>query len=271
MAACDPERRRDGPITSLIFPTFNPGPVLERTYREMSDFLRTAPGIWEVLFVCDGCTDGSPARLMELAASQPGPIQVLSYTPNRGKGYAVRRGLAAARGDWRLFTDVDLAYSFDDLLRVTDALRAGAPVAVASRTHPDTRISLPARLQGYVYKRHLQSLIFSKLVRLLLPVTQMDTQAGLKGLSAAAASLLLPHLSCDGFGLDCELLTACARSGLTVVEVPVCLSYHDRASTTSLRSVARMVKELWHIRRTWGGKSIEQPLASEGPGRRQAA
>ena len=79
----------------------------------------------------------------------------------------------------------------------------------------------------------MQSLAFSALVRWLLPLKQRDTQAGLKGLSAAAAQTLLPRLSCDGFGFDCELLTACRHYGLTVEEVPVCVRYEDRRSTTA--------------------------------------
>src|SRR5688572_6330446 len=103
-----PERGRVGPLFSLVFPTYNPGPFLGRTWDEVSQFLERAPGGWEVLFVCDGCTDGTPARLHALTHGD-GRVRVLSYAANRGKGYAVRHGLLAARGRWRLFTDVDLA------------------------------------------------------------------------------------------------------------------------------------------------------------------
>src|SRR5262249_49625943 len=119
------------------------------------------------------------------------------------------------------------------------------------RLHPNSRLVLPPHLQGYAYRRHLQSQVFSFLVRWLLPLTQRDTQAGLKGLSARAAELVLPHLRCDGFGFDCELLTACARFGLAVAEVPVRVRYEDTASTTGLRTMARMIGELWRIRRAW--------------------
>src|SRR5260370_19738451 len=88
------------------------------------------------------------------------------------------------------------------------------------------------RLQGYAYRRLLGSLAFSVLVRSLLPLTQRDTQAGLKGISAGACQLVLPHLTCNGFGFDCELLTACTRYGLAVQEVPVSLHYQDRVRTT---------------------------------------
>jgi dolichyl-phosphate beta-glucosyltransferase len=240
-------------LFSLIFPTYNPGPRLERTWLEVNRFVRTAEASWEILFVCDGCSDGTPQRLEQLAgeAGVAGRVRVVSYTPNRGKGHAVRRGLEAARGDWLVFTDVDLAYGWDDVVRLADTLRGGAEVAIASRTHPESRVIASPNLLGYLYRRHLQSLAFTLLARWLLPLRQRDTQAGLKGLSARAARVLTPWLRCDGFGFDCELLTACVYFGLPVVEVPVSVRYEDTHSTTSLDAMGRMVRELLRIRRDW--------------------
>jgi hypothetical protein len=270
MYARNPERGRDGLLTSLILPTYNPGALLSRTWQAVEQFLKTTAGSWEVLFVCDGCTDGARDRLEAWNRNTSHPVRVLSYPANRGKGYAVRYGLAQARGDYRLFTDVDLAYGFDDILRAARALEGGADVVIGSRSHPDSQMVLPTRLQGYVYRRHLQSLVFSALVRWLLPLKQRDTQAGLKGMSAATALRLLPHLSCDGFGFDCELLTACVRLGLSITEVPVCVRYEDRASTTNVGTMSRMLRELWQIRCAWRQAPAALSTASDLPSRRAA-
>ena len=148
-------------LVSLVFPTYNPSAFLERTCTEVERFLRTAPGNWEAWFVCDGCTDGSAARLESWAQRDPQRLHVLSYAPNRGKGYAVRCGLAAARGHWRIFTDVDLAYTFEDIERLAETLRGGAQVAIASRLHPDSRLSVPSGLLGYAYRRQVQACLFA--------------------------------------------------------------------------------------------------------------
>jgi dolichyl-phosphate beta-glucosyltransferase len=251
MQASQPEAGRDAPVTSLILPTYNPGPVLERTWLQIERFLGSASGNWEVLFVCDGCTDQTPDRLAELSRSLPDRVRVLSHAPNRGKGYALRRGLDEARGAWRIFTDVDLAYGLDDVLRLAETLWAGAEVAIASRFHPDSRLLVPPRLQGYAYRRHWQSRMFSTLVRLLLPLDQRDTQAGLKGLSARAVQAVLPQLGCNGFGFDCELLLACLRQGLTVTEVPACVRYEDSSSTLSVGRTLSVLRELWRLHRGW--------------------
>src|SRR6478672_4348553 len=117
-------------MTSLIIPAYNPGPNAVRAWRAVGTFLaerasRADP--WEAVFVLDGCTDGTADRLGRLASSAPAHLRVVKYPRNRGKGYAVRTGLLAARGAYRVFTDVDLAYSFDDVLRVAEELWSGAP------------------------------------------------------------------------------------------------------------------------------------------------
>ena len=250
---------------SLILPAYNPGLQVEQTWHAVARFVadQTAAGTeWEALFVLDGCTDGTDDRLAALAESGNPHVRVLGYPKNRGKGHAVRVGLLAARGEHRIFTDVDLAYSFDDVLRVADALRAGAEVAIASREHPDSRMLVPPTLLGYTFRRRLQSLMFRAAVRRLLPLNYGDTQAGLKGMTAAVAERVIPELACDGFGFDCEFLTACAKGGIAVTETPVCVRYEDRASTTGTGAGFRMLREVWRIRRRWRSRTLPAaPLA----------
>ena len=247
-------------MTSLVLPAFNPGPAVESTWRALRDFLRERPDPWEAVIVLDGCTDGTSERLERLGFDRR--IRVVSYSPNRGKGHAVRTGLLAARGDRRIFTDIDLAYGFDDILRVADALRAGAAVAIASRTHPESEIHLPVELLGYAWRRNVRSALFGLVARMLLPIRQTDTQAGLKGFSADVARHVLPLTAGDGFGFDCEILTACHRCGIPVLEVPVVVRCRDRASTTRTRTALSILRELWTIRRNWKRREAPAFVAS---------
>jgi hypothetical protein len=259
-----------GPQVSLVFPAFNPGPGIDEVWQQVQAFRQETRGDWEFLFVCDGCTDGTPERLHALTEGVGDRVRVLTSNPNRGKGHAVRLGLEAARGRWRLFTDIDLAYGFADIAELARTLQAGADVAIGSRSHPDSRLLLPPHLLGHMYRRRLQSLAFATLARLLLPLKWGDTQAGLKGLSRRAAELVLPRLRCCGFEFDCELLTACARLGLEVVEVPVTVRCEDSASTTRTARLIKSVRELLDIRRRWRDVAALAPLESDAVSRRAA-
>lgn len=247
-------------MISLVLPAFNPGPAIETTWLALSEFLRRQADPWEAIIVLDGCTDGTAERLNQLEFDRR--IRVVSYSPNRGKGHAVRTGLLAARGEYRIFTDIDLAYGFDDILAIAAALRSGAPVAIASRNHPFSEIQLPVQHLGYAWRRNLKSALFGLVARTLLPIRQSDTQAGLKGFSAEAVRHLLPLTTCNGFGFDCELLTACHHCGIPVEEVPVLVRCPDRASTTRSRTAWTMLRELWSIRRNWKRKSAPAFVAT---------
>ncbi|MGL4423461.1 MAG: glycosyltransferase family 2 protein, partial [Gemmataceae bacterium] len=155
---------------SLILPTYNPGPGIDRTLYRVRDFLAEETREWEVLFVLDGCADGTAERLEQQLEQSPEPaIRVLELSPNRGKGHAVQQGMLAARGTYRIFTDVDLAYGWEDVRHLADVLVAGAPAVIAAREHPQSVMMLPPHLIGYAFRRRLQSLLFSKLTRTLLP------------------------------------------------------------------------------------------------------
>lgn len=247
-------------MTSLVLPAYNPGPAIESTWLALRAFLREQADPWEAVIVLDGCTDGTAERLERMEFDRR--IRVVSYGPNRGKGHAVRTGLLAARGECRIFTDIDLAYGFDDILRIADAVRSGAAVAIASRTHPASEILLPVGLLGYAWRRNFQSALFGRAARMLLPIRQSDTQAGLKGMSAEVARHVLPLTTGDGFGFDCELLTACHRCGIPVEEVPVVVRCPDRASTTRARTAFSMLRELWTIRRNWKRRAVAAFVAS---------
>jgi dolichyl-phosphate beta-glucosyltransferase len=246
------EHRTRSGLLSLVLPAYNPGADIEVSLRALSEFLQQREANWEVVIVCDGCTDDTPERLRAWQERLPA-LRVLSYTANRGKGFALRTGLRAARGEWRLFTDIDLSYPFTDVLRVAEQLCAGDELVIASRRHAESRLVLPPDLMGPAYRRHLQSTLFSRLVRACLPLTQEDTQAGLKGMSARVAEVIIPQLRCDGFGFDCELLTACTHYGVGITEVPVCVRYEQASSTVKPMSIVRTIRELWKIRRTWKG------------------
>jgi dolichyl-phosphate beta-glucosyltransferase len=239
-------------VNSLIIPNYNPGSGLRHTWQAVSQFVASERQPWEVLFVCDGSRDGSIEQLKLWCDEDRATwCQVIHYSPNQGKGHAVKAGLLAARGAIRVFTDVDLAYSFDELRQVVAAVKAGAPVAIASREHPESCALLPMHMVHHVSLRRVQSHAFRAISRMMVGLPQGDTQAGLKAFSAQAAEAIMPLVACHGFGFDCEVLLACLKLGLVVEEIPVTVRYQTAASTTSWKTSFQMIKQIWQIRRRW--------------------
>ncbi|MFO0814479.1 MAG: glycosyltransferase [Gemmatales bacterium] len=252
-------------MNSLIIPSYNPGTGLRQTWHAVSQFITRERESWEVLFVCDGSRDGSVEQLHRWCEEDRADwCKVLSYAPNQGKGHAVKAGLLAASGEVRVFTDVDLAYSFEELQSVVAAVRQGAPVAIASREHPESFALLPMSMVHHVSLRRVQSHVFRGIARMIVGLPHADTQAGLKAFSAQAVEQVMPLVACKGFGFDCEVLLACKRLGLDVRETPVTVRYQTAASTTSWKTSFQMIKQIWQIRGRWKrGTPAAVPLPVE--------
>jgi glycosyltransferase involved in cell wall biosynthesis len=94
---------------SVVCPFYNEASILEYSLRRMLKQLSGLPNSWELIVVNDGSTDGSEAIAGEVAATDP-RVRVLGYARNRGRGYALRTGIAAARGDIVVTTEIDLSW-----------------------------------------------------------------------------------------------------------------------------------------------------------------
>ena len=242
-------REREGVAISVVIPVVNGASTISDTIRDVATFLAGVGRPAEILVVDDGSDDGTDRLAREAGARAPVPVLVLRHESNRGKGAAVRTGMASARGDFRLFLDADLAYPAPEIASILEILEQGADVAVASRVHPESRYVIRPSFFRYLYTRHVSGRLFNWLVRLVLLPGISDTQAGLKGFRASAAEKLFGAWAPDGFGFDLAILARARRLGLSVVEVPVTFRY-DREPTTLrfLADTARMLRDLAEVR-----------------------
>src|SRR5690242_4461903 len=91
-------------MTSVIIPCFNEARRILPTLTRVVGFLAARPRAWEVLVVDDGSVDRTSDVVRAEFAENPG-VRVLRYETNHGKGFAVREGLLASRGELALFSD----------------------------------------------------------------------------------------------------------------------------------------------------------------------
>ena len=175
----------DVPALSLVIPVFNAADQLPATLQAVDHFAAQSADRLEVLFV-DDCSSEVETQLMleDFARAREG-IRVLRNASNRGKGYSVTRGMLAARGRYRVFTDVDLAYPLDQVSRIAGELAGGADVAIACRVLPESRYLMSPTFFHYLYTRHLMSRAFNRVVRAFLLAQRRFVEGitftGLKG------------------------------------------------------------------------------------------
>jgi dolichyl-phosphate beta-glucosyltransferase len=242
------------PHVSLVVPVHHCAGSLDTLLGELDGFVRNAPMPTELVLVDDrGGPDASAA--LQRFAGRP-HVRVLQNDRNRGKGYSVARGMLEATGAFRVFTDADLAYPLDEVWKIVSVLERGADVAIACRVLPDSQYTMSARYLRYIYTRHVMSRVFNRMVRMTLIPGVLDTQAGLKGYTAAAARDVFSRVRIAGFGFDLESLFVARRLGLRIEQVPVRFRYNDEPTTVRfVRDARRMAADLARIRwRGWTGK-----------------
>ena len=197
---------------------------------------------YEVLVVDDGSRDGTAAAVQAMA-ERDAAIRLLRNPGNRGKGYAVRHGMQAAAGAWRLFTDADLSTPIEEIEKLFSATAAGAQVAIGSRALDRKLIGV--HQPGF---REAAGKVFNVVMRGVLGLPFRDTQCGFKLFSAEAAADVFARQQLDDFGFDAEALFIAQMRGYKIAEVPV--RWNDVAGTkVSLWNGARPFLDLFAIRR----------------------
>jgi dolichyl-phosphate beta-glucosyltransferase len=233
---------------SIIVPVYNSAPFILDTFQALVDYLDKLEEEYELLFVDDGSQDNTVKILEELAGPHP-RVFLIRNGVNRGKGHSVRMGMNQARGDFLVFTDADLAYPPTEIGKIIHILREGADLAIATRVAPASRFIMSPEFFGYIYTRHLGSRLFNWLVRKVLGLSTLDTQAGLKGFSRKAKEIIFNRQTLEGFTFDVELIYIAKKFGLAVREVPVVFRYFSEPTTVSfMRQSLTSLKDLFYIR-----------------------
>lgn len=233
---------------SVIVPVYNGAAFISETFQELVDYLEKLEEEYELLFVDDGSRDNTGSILEELAGRHP-RVFLIRNGINRGKGHTVRMGMNQAQGDFLVFTDADLAYPPTEIGKIVHTLREGADLAIATRVAPASRFIMSPEFFGYIYTRHLGSRLFNWLVRKVLDLSILDSQAGLKGFSRRAKEIVFHRQTLAGFTFDVELIYIAKKFGLAVREVPVVFRYFSEPTTVSfMRQSLASLKDLLHIR-----------------------
>ena len=148
--------------------------------------------------------------------------RLIAYPDRRGKGAALRIGLAAARGEYVAFIDADgdiEPEAFTAFLRLVDLYEPDA--VVGSKRHPLSHVDYPPI-------RRLLSWVFHLMTRTLFRLNVRDTQTGMKLFRRDVLADVLPRVRDDGYTFDLELLVAAARRGYRrIFEAPIRVGYRS--------------------------------------------
>ena len=221
---------------SIVCPFYNEATILEQAVRGLVDRLASLGGTWELIIVDDGSTDGSREIAATLASEYP-KLQVLGYRHNRGRGFALRTGIAAARGDLIVTTEIDLSWGDAIVHDLVGALREWPDV--------DIVVASPHLAGGSYrnvpFKRVWLSRMGNRVIRACMS-NAVTMNTGMTRGYRRDAILSLP-LTEDGKEFHLEVILKATAFGLRIREIPAVLEwkqYKHRGQRIKRKSSSRV-------------------------------
>ena len=223
---------------SLIIPMYNESSIIHEALNTFSSYMAETFEDWELIFVDDGSADGCGDAVIA-AHKKDKRIRLCRYTPNRGKGYAVRTGVLAAEGDLIIFTDCDNAYGTEAIGRLEKTLReSDADIIVGSRNLSKDGY------EGYTLLRKLASKTYIKVISIAAGFKLSDSQCGIKGFSRDIAKKIFSNCEVDRFAFDLEVILIAMKLKAKIAEMPVKIINHRESTVHVFRDSIKMLRDV---------------------------
>ncbi|MCI0596071.1 MAG: glycosyltransferase [candidate division Zixibacteria bacterium] len=201
---------------SVVVPMYNEEQNVSSTLSRIAAAFRAIGGDWEIIAVDDGSTDRTALSVLSFAEKEP-RVRLVSYFPNRGRGWALRQGFAASTKEIIITADADLSYSEEYLLAMAQILQAHPEV--------DIVVASPYTKGGGVENVPFWRLFISKLGNKILGFAMKRGLATVTGMVRGYRRKVLEALELESEGkeIHLEILARALGMGYRVLEMPAVL------------------------------------------------
>jgi glycosyltransferase involved in cell wall biosynthesis len=232
-------KKQNNHFLSLIIPVYKQEKTIRKDILSIFKTLSQIRYNYEVIVIVDGLfVDTSYYLLKKLQKNHPlikQKMKLMALKKNYGKGYALRKGMAQAKGDYIAFIDAGMEIDPNGISMILEHMEwYNADIIVGSKRHPASQVSYPL-------DRKIVSFFAKLYAKYFLSLNITDTQAGLKIFRKKVLQKVLPKLLVKQYAFDLEILSVANRYGFTrIYEAPIKLNYSFESLTH-----ANGLKILW--------------------------
>lgn len=200
----------------IILPCYNPRSGWEKQLSVSLKKIKSMLGsdiLQQVILVNDGSTSGVTDSEIDHLLQEIPEVKLIEYDRNRGKGFAVRKGVKSGEGALQIYTDIDIPYLEESIVQFYEILNKDeADVVIASRGN-----SYYDALSGF---RKILSKSLRWLNGLLFGLKIKDTQGGLKGFNPSGRTVFL-ETTVNRYLFDLEFIQKVSKTDLKLLGVDV--------------------------------------------------
>lgn len=190
---------------SVIVPAYKQEKTIIKDLKNIELALNQLGCSHEIICVVDGFLDQTFQRAQKAESSK---IKVIGYEENKGKGYAVRYGMARAKGNLIAFIDAGMDINPRGIPLLLEHMRwYDSEIMVGSIRHSASKVI------GYPFKRKIYSVCYHWMTRIMFGLRITDSQRGLKIFRREVLEKVLPRLMVKKYAFDIEILSVARLLG----------------------------------------------------------
>lgn len=216
---------------SIIIPAYNEEERIKRTLELYNFFLKQRFKNYEIIVVCNGCTDKTPEIVRNFHNRK---IKLLVIEEKIGKGGAIKEGFKIAKGEIIGYLDADGSTYPESVLNLIENIKIYDAV-IGSRWLKDSIL-----LKKQSLTRRFLSRIFNLFIRIFFDLNFTDTQCGAKFFKKKVIDNISSELTLTDWSFDVELLVKIKTKGYKIKEIPIKWSDDKNSRLNLLKAPIKM-------------------------------